>query len=35
MERYSEGFGLILPFGLLTLLSLNVVPMRCGEKLGW
>ena len=34
MERYSEGFGLILTFGLLTLLSLNLVPKLCGGKLG-
>ena len=34
MERYSEGFGFILTFGLLTLLSLNLVPTLCGAKLG-
>ena len=33
MERYSEGFGFILTFGLLTLLSLNLVP-SCVGKLG-
>ena len=33
MERYSEGFGFILTFGLLTLLSLNLVPQLYGEKL--
>ena len=34
MERYSEGFGFILTFGLLTLLSLNLVPKLCGGLLG-
>ena len=34
MKRYSEGFGFILTFGLLTLLSLNLVPKLCGAKLG-
>ena len=34
MERYSEGFGFILTFGLLTLLSLNLVPKLCVRKLG-
>ena len=33
MERYSEGFGFILTFDLLTLLSLNLVPMLCDGKL--
>ena len=34
MERYSEGFGFILTFGLLTFLSLNLVPKLCGGKFG-
>ena len=33
MERYSEGFGFILTFGLLTLLSLNLVPKCVMENL--
>ena len=34
MERYSEGFGFNLTFGLLTLLSLNLLPKLCSGKLG-